>query len=219
VDYPLAPEHPYPAALDGIRAAYLALLEQGQDPGGLVVAGDSAGGGLVLSLLLALGRDGLPAPACGVLLSPWVDLTLSGTSMRAMRSRDPMLPVRWLELCARRYAGGKRLTEALLSPLNADLRDLPPLLLQVGSEEVLLSDSLRLALRLSSAGQPFDLEIREGCWHVWHLFAPWLPEAGAAIDAAAAHARRHLRATKPVGAALAEGGHGRDGGGRLSRRA
>ncbi|TJY63195.1 alpha/beta hydrolase [Sinimarinibacterium sp. CAU 1509] len=185
VDYRLAPEHPFPAATDDALAAYRALLEQGVDPATLVIAGDSAGGGLALACALQVRDGGLPLPAALVLFSPWTDLSLSGASMQGLANQDDMLDPDRLRDAANTYLDGAAATTALASPLNADLHGLPPVLIQVSDCEVLLDDSRRLLDSLHAAGSPAHMSVWHGMHHVWPLFAGLVPEADAALDEAA----------------------------------
>lgn len=179
--YRLAPEYPFPAALQDAGTGYQWLLTQGVRPEKIVLAGDSAGGGLALSTLLWIRQQKLPMPAAAVLLSPWVDLTLSGASMQTHETIDPVISRKALELAAGWYAGDTPRTDPLLSPLHADLAGLPPLLIQVGSDEILLSDSTRLAERAQTAGVKTTIEVWDGMWHAWHGATTSLPEASQAI--------------------------------------
>lgn len=182
VDYRLAPEHPYPAALDDAVAAYCWAVEHGRaDPARTVLAGDSAGGGLTVATLVALRDAGMPLPAAGVCLSPWVDLTQSGESIRTRAGEDPM--VRGEDLCrwAAEYARGVDPADSDLSPLFADLAGLPPLLIDVGTAEVLLDDARRLAERAAAAGVDVTLTVADEMVHVWQFFAGSVPEADDAI--------------------------------------
>lgn len=182
VDYRLAPEHPHPAALDDAVAAYRwAVEEAGADPARTVIAGDSAGGGLTAATLVAL-RDGdIPLPAAGVCLSPWTDLTQSGTSMQERADEDPMVRAADLDRWAAAYSGGVDASDPRISPLFADLAGLPPLLIEVGTSEVLLDDARRLAARAEQAGVDVTLTVAEDMVHVWHFFAGVVPEADDAI--------------------------------------
>lgn len=182
-DYRLAPEHPFPAALKDAMAVYSRLLSQGQDPSQLFVAGDSAGGGLGLALALALRDAGLPLPAGLVLLSPWVDLSLSGPSISSHAQRDPMLNPSWLRASSEAYRSGMSERDPACSPLFADMAGLPPTLIQVGSEEILLSDAQHLAARMQEAGVDCDQQSFEGLWHVFQLHYGLLDGADQAIAA------------------------------------
>jgi monoterpene epsilon-lactone hydrolase len=180
-DYRLAPEHPFPAALDDARASYGFLLAEGLDPRRIVLIGDSAGGGLVFSLMLRLRDEGVPLPGAAVALSPWTDLAMTGDSLRRNAAADPMIdPDRVLPLAAYYLAGTDPRTP-YASPLYGDLAGLPPSLIQVGSDEVLRDDSVRLATRLRAAGVRVVLEIWPRMPHVWHAFAPLVPESRRAI--------------------------------------
>jgi len=189
LDYRLAPEHPYPAAVDDAVAAYRWLLDQGIAPGGVVVAGDSAGGGLTVATLLALRDARTPLPAAGVCISPWVDLTCSGESYRTKAAADPIVQREGVDQMARAYLGSTPPRTPLASPLFAELGGLPPLLIQVGSDEVLLDDSVQLAERARAAGTDATLEVWDRMIHVWHWFLPMLDEAQSAIDGIGRFAR------------------------------
>jgi acetyl esterase/lipase len=186
LDYRLAPEHPYPAAVDDARAAYEGLLAQGIAPAQIALAGESAGGGLAVATLLALREAGLPLPSCGFVMSPYVDLTLSGETLSGKRDVDPLLTPEGLRARAPDYVGRADASDPRISPIFGDLRGLPPLLIQVGSHEVLLSDALRLAARAAIADVPVTLEVTPGVPHVFQAYAGLLDEAGAALDRAAA---------------------------------
>jgi phosphinothricin tripeptide acetyl hydrolase len=182
LDYRLAPEHPYPAAVDDATAAYRWLLDQGIAPGHIVIGGDSAGGGLTVATLLALRDARLPLPAGGVCISPWVDLTFSGASYRTRAAVDPIVTRPGIDEMARAYLGTTSARAPLASPLFADLRGLPPLLIHVGSDEVLLDDAVQLADRAKAVGVDATLEVWDRMVHVWHWFLPMLDEAQSAVD-------------------------------------
>lgn len=186
VAYRLAPEHPHPAAVEDAVAALRWLYAQGFAPSRVAIGGDSAGGGLTLATLLALRDAGGPLPAAGVCISPWTDLSASGDSIRTKASVDPMVTEGPLRQMAAAYLGGKDPRTPLASPLFADLRGLPPLLVQVGEAELLLDDATRLASRARDAGVDVTLEVWEGMFHVWHAFADMLPEAAHACERIAA---------------------------------
>jgi acetyl esterase/lipase len=195
VDYRLAPEHPFPAALEDCRAAYRRLLKDGTAPGDIVIAGDSAGGNLTLAMLLALRDAGDPLPAAAVCISPMTDLEGTGESFRT--KKDPALTAEFALLMARHYAGEQDPRLPLLSPYHGDLRGLPPLLIHVGGDEILLSDATRFADKARAAGVDVSLAVWPKLWHVWHFFAPSLPEARRAIDAIAAFIRGRLMPAEP----------------------
>ena len=181
IDYRLAPEHPYPAAVDDAVASYERLLGNGIDPARVVIGGDSAGGGLTLACLLALRSAGTPLPAGAILISPWTDLSGSGGSMQGRLAADPMLSGDLLAPMATAYAGEAGLTDPGVSPLFGDLACLPPLLVQVGDDEVLLDDSTRLAERAETVGVSVRLHVFEGAFHVFQMF-PTLPESREALE-------------------------------------
>jgi len=183
LDYRLAPEHPYPAAVEDATSAYRWLLDQAIAPDHIVIAGDSAGGGLTVATLLALREARVPLPAGGVCISPWVDLTCGGASYATKADADPIVRRAGVEEMARAYLGATPPRTPLASPLFADLRGLPPLLIHVGSDEVLLDDAVQLAERARAAGVDATLEIYERMIHVWHWFLPMLEEAETAVEA------------------------------------
>lgn len=182
LNYRLAPEHPFPAPVDDAVAAYRWLLAQGISPGNIAVAGDSAGGGLAIATLLALRDAGEPLPAAGIGISPWVDMEGTGESMTTRAAVDPVVQKEGLLGMAKLYLGDADPKNPLAAPLHADLAGLPPLLLQVGDAETLLDDSTRLAERARAAGVDVTLKVWDEMPHVWHLFAPILPEGRQAID-------------------------------------
>ena len=183
LDYRLAPEHPFPAAVEDATAAYRWLLDQAIAPEHIVIAGDSAGGGLTVATLLALREARVPLPAGGVCISPWVDLTCSGASYATKAAADPIVRRAGVEEMARAYLGATPPRTPLASPLFADLRGLPPLLIHVGSDEVLLDDAVQLAERAKAGGVDATLEIYDRMIHVWHWFLPMLDEAQTAVEA------------------------------------
>jgi epsilon-lactone hydrolase len=189
-DYRLAPEDPFPAAIDDAVAVYCWLVEQGFEPGRIVISGDSAGGGIAVALLIALRDRGVALPAGAIGISPFVDLTLSSPSIGANEGRDPQVTRPFLSSAVRRYlAADVDPKTPLASPVFADLAGLPPLILQVGGDELLLDDSLRLAEAAEAAGVDVTVERWEGLMHVWHQMAPRLPEAEAALESLAAWLR------------------------------
>jgi phosphinothricin tripeptide acetyl hydrolase len=183
LDYRLAPEHPYPAAVEDATSAYRWLLDQAVAPGRIVIAGDSAGGGLTVAALLALREARVPLPAAGVCISPWVDLTCGADTYRTKAAVDPIVTRAGVAQMAQAYLGATPPRSPLASPLFADLRGLPPLLIHVGSEEVLLDDARQLAERARAAGVETSLEVYERMIHVWHWFLPMLDEAQSAVEA------------------------------------
>ncbi len=182
IDYRLAPEHPFPAAPDDCLRAYRWLLASGVAPTRLVIAGDSAGGGLALATLLALRDAGDPLPAAAVCLSPWADLEGTGDSARSGAVDDPLIPVEGLIGMGQLYLAGANARDPRASPLYGDYRGLPPLLIQVGTREVLLDDARRVAERARAAGVNVHLECEEGLIHVWPLFGAGVPESREAVE-------------------------------------
>ncbi|HLG46824.1 MAG TPA: alpha/beta hydrolase [Reyranella sp.] len=176
LDYRLAPEHPFPAAVDDAAKAWRWLLKQGLAANKLAIAGDSAGGGLTIATLVNLRDQKLGLPACAVAISPWVDLEGVGTSMTARSAQDPMVQKAGLTWMADMYLGGKDARAPLAAPLHADLKGLPPILVQVGTAETLLDDATRIAERLHSAGGDVKLSVWPNMLHVFPLFAPILSE-------------------------------------------
>jgi acetyl esterase/lipase len=181
LDYRLAPEHPFPAALDDAVSAYQWLLANGANARKLAVIGDSAGGGLTLALLLKLRDRGMPLPAAAVTLSPWTDLALTGPSIRLNTDADPMLNADDLPQFASDYLAGANPKDPYASPLYGDPSGLPPTLFHVGSDEILRDDAVRMAEKMVGAKCEVDLEVWPRMPHVWHLLAPVVPEAMAAI--------------------------------------
>jgi monoterpene epsilon-lactone hydrolase len=182
IDYRLAPENPHPAAVEDAVAAYRWLLGDGVEPSRIVLAGDSAGGGLTIATLVALRDRGDRLPAAGVCICPWVDMECSGKSMEVNADADPLVKRDLVAKMAAAYLQGQDPRTALASPLHADLRGLPPLLIQAGQSETLLDDAGRLAERATIAGVDVTYEPWPEMIHVWHWFGSFLPEARQAID-------------------------------------
>ena len=180
-EYRLTPEHAFPAPLEDARGAWQWLLDQGARPESLALAGDSAGGGLSLALAMSLRDECRPLPSCLVCLSPWTDLACTGPTLESHGELDPMLPADGIRECAARYSSGQDPRNPSISPLYGNVEGLPPLLIQVGTHEVLLSDSERLAAAARAAGVETTLEVWDAMLHVWHLFAWCVPEARRAI--------------------------------------
>ncbi|WP_322043930.1 alpha/beta hydrolase [Paraburkholderia sp. J67] len=190
LDYRLAPEHPFPAALDDALAAYRRLLADGVRPESLVIAGDSAGGGLALATLVALRDAGVRLPAGALLYSPWTDLAVTGESIRTNDGRDPMFCGDVFARVAALYLGAASATDPYVSPLYAEFQGLPPLFMLAGSTETLLDDTLRVAQRARAAGVQVECEIGRGLPHIWPIYAPFMPEARRALDDSARFVKR-----------------------------
>jgi monoterpene epsilon-lactone hydrolase len=192
VDYRLAPEHPYPAAVDDALAAYEALLQGGAAPSDIAFAGESAGGGLAIATLVNARDHGLPLPAAAFVMSPYADLTLAGTTLETKRKADPLLSREALQARVPDYTAGQDAALGLISPIFADLSGLPPLIIQGGSHEVLLDDALRLTQRAATADVEVTLDITPGVPHVFQAYFPILDEAAAALDRAGQFLSAHL---------------------------
>jgi monoterpene epsilon-lactone hydrolase len=192
VGYRLAPEHPFPAASEDARSAYRFLLDQGIAPSKIVIGGDSAGGGLTLALMTSVRDTREPLPACAWLVSPWVDLQMTGASLAEKAVIDPLISKSYLEELATAYLAGADPANPLASPLNADLGGLPPLLVQVGSAETLLDDAVRIARQAGAADVRVNLEIWPHMIHAWHLWAAQLEAGRRAIASAGVFIRAHL---------------------------
>ncbi|HEY2268649.1 MAG TPA: alpha/beta hydrolase [Streptosporangiaceae bacterium] len=196
VDYRLAPEHPYPAAVDDALAAYEALLGGGTDPSDIVFAGESAGGGLAVATMVNARDYGLPGPAAAYLMSPYADLTLAGATLETKREADPLLSRESLAARVPDYTSGQDPALGLISPIFADLTGLSPLIIQGGTHEVLLDDAIRLAARAAVADVQVTLDITPGVPHVFQAYAPILDEAAAALDRAGQFLSAHLTAAQ-----------------------
>lgn len=197
IEYRLAPEHVYPAAIDDCLAAYRALICD-VDPATITIAGDSAGGGAALSTLVALRDAGDPLPGATYLMSPWTDLTGSGESLVTRAAFDPIIDPTKIAQAGRVYAGATPLDDPGVSPLFADLGGLPPMLIQTGMDEVLLSDSIRLADRAREAGVDVTLDLADAMWHVYQSFSRLMPEARDALVRAAVFMRSRIPARLPA---------------------
>jgi len=198
VDYRLAPEHPFPAALDDAVTAYRWLLADGAEPQRIAVMGDSAGGGLALSLLLRLRDESIRLPAAAVALSPWTDLALTGLSFKLNASADPLVSTEQARRFVDYYLAGADPRTPYASPLYGKPEGLPPTIIQVGSDEVLRDDAVRMADRMRAAGCRVELEIWPRMPHVWHLFAPVMPEARRAIERIGAFVTNAMRPLHPL---------------------
>jgi acetyl esterase/lipase len=192
VGYRLAPEHPFPAALEDARTAYALLRARGYSPERVAVGGDSAGGGLTLALMISLRAAGEPLPGCGWLVSPWVDLEMSGSTMASKAAIDPLIQKPYLVQLASAYLHGADARNPLVSPLRADLSGLPPLLTQVGSAETLLDDAVRIVARAGADDVAATLEIWPHMIHAWPLWADRLEAGRAALASAGAFIRARL---------------------------
>lgn len=196
VGYRLAPENPFPAALDDALAAYEFVLSQGVAAERIAIGGDSAGGGVTLATLLSLRAAGRPMPACAWLVSPWVDLEMTGATLDSKADVDPLIHRDYLEELATNYCGGHSRRDPLVSPIHADLAGLPPTLVQVGSAETLLDDAVAIAGRLGAADVAAQLEIWPHMIHAWHLWAARLAAGRQAVASAGAFLAAHLSATE-----------------------
>ena len=198
VDYRLAPEHPYPAAVDDALAAYEALLEGGTAPSDIAFAGESAGGGLAIATLVNARDRGLALPAAAFVMSPYADLTLAGTTMETKRDADPLLSRENLQARVSDYTSGQDAALGLISPIFAGLSGLPPLIIQAGTHEVLLDDAVRLARQAATADVQVTLDITPGVPHVFQAYYPILDEAAAALDRAGQLLSAHLAGAERV---------------------
>jgi monoterpene epsilon-lactone hydrolase len=194
LDYRLAPEHPFPAPVEDAVAAYRYLLAQGFKPERIAIAGDSAGGGLVVAAMVAIREAGLAQPGCGWCLSPWIDMEALGGSMESKADTDPMVQKAGILEIAKAYLGGADPRSPLAAPLYADLTGIAPLLIQVGAAETLLDDAIRLAQRAGAADVRVDLQVWPEMVHVWPLFWPELAAGKRALGEAGAWIRQALGA-------------------------
>ena len=192
VDYRLAPEHPYPAAVDDALAAYEALLDNGNARSDIVLAGESAGGALAVATLVNARDHGLPLPAAAFVMSPYADLTLAGTTMETKREVDPLMSREALQARVADYTAGQDAALGLISPIFADLSGLPPLIIQAGTYEVLLDDAVRLAREAITADVEVTLDITPRVPHVFQAYHPILDEAAAALERAGRLLSAHL---------------------------
>ena len=197
VDYRLAPEHPYPAAVDDALAAYEALL-RGTAPSDIAFAGESAGGGLAIATLVNARDHGLPLPAAAFAMSPYADLTLAGATMETKREADPLLSPQALHVRVTDYTAGQDAALGLISPIFAELSGLPPLIIQAGTHEVLLDDAIRLARQAATADVQVTLDITPHVPHVFQAYYPILDEAATALDRAGQLLSAHLASAERV---------------------
>jgi epsilon-lactone hydrolase len=193
LDYRLAPEHPFPAALEDALSGYRYLVAQGIQPADIAIAGESAGGGLAVATLVSLRDANLPLPACAWLSSPWVDLEMSGGTMVTKAAVDPLIQKPYLTELAAAYLKGQDPRMPMVSPIHADLHGLPPMLIQVGSDETLLDDAVRLAGVAGAAEVRTTLQIWPQMIHAWHLFYAQLADGRRALAEVGAFLRAHLR--------------------------
>jgi acetyl esterase/lipase len=198
VDYRLAPEHPYPAAVDDALAAYQALLEGGTAPSDIALAGESAGGGLAIATLVNARDHGLPLPAAALVMSPYVDLTLAGATMDTKREADPLFTPEAFPARVADYTAGQDPALGLISPIFAELSGLPPLVIQAGTHEVLLDDAVRLARQAATGDVQVTLDITPRVPHVFQAYHPILDEAAAALDRAGQLLSAHLASAARV---------------------
>ena len=191
-DYRLAPEHPFPSALEDATSAYRWLLDTGLTGGDISIAGDSSGGGLSIATSISLRDAGEPSPASIVCISPWTDLEMSGNSIKTHAEIDPMLNLQSLKIMASNYIGDGDPRSPLISPIHSDLKGISPLLIHVGSDEMLLDDSTRIAEKAKSAEVDVTIKIYDQMWHAWHLNVRLMPEAKNAIKELGSFIRKHF---------------------------
>ena len=198
LDYRLAPEYPFPAPIEDTLAGYRHLIAQGFKPANIALAGDSAGGGLVVAALVAIRDAGLPQPACGWAISPWVDMEAIGASMTSKAGEDPTVQKDGIAFMASSYLNGADPRHPLAAPLYADLTGIAPLLIQVGAAETLLDDSVRLAGVAGAAHVPVTLEIWPEMIHVWHNYHPNLTAGRRAIERGGAYVKAIMDGNPPI---------------------
>jgi monoterpene epsilon-lactone hydrolase len=191
-EFRLAPEYPFPAALDDGMTVYRWLIDSGISPQKIVIVGDSSGGGLTMALAILLREKNAPLPAAIACLSPWADLALTGESLTTRAKVDPICSIEESQFHATHYIGEHDAQAPLVSPIYADLHGLPPIFIQAGDREILLSDAIRLADRAHTDGVDTELEVWDGMWHVWHLFARYVPEGQRAINKVGAFICKYL---------------------------
>lgn len=198
-EYRLAPEHPFPAAIEDAVGVYRSLLARGFKPSDIYIAGDSAGGGLTIATLLSLRHEAVPLPAAAVLLSPLLDVTASGESAVTRAGQDPWFDAKEVVVVADNYCrGGEDLKHPLVSPVFANVAGLPPTFIQVGDDEILLSDSTRFAEKMKAAGLDVEIEVWPEMWHVFQLFVGKMPESRRAIRRIGAYLRKRMKSVKPL---------------------
>jgi monoterpene epsilon-lactone hydrolase len=199
-NYRLAPEHPFPAGLEDCVAVYRELVASGVSPADIAIGGDSAGGGMTMAVLLRLRDAGDVLPRAAVLLSPWLDLRGTGESTKTRARQDPMFKVEDMPNAARHYAPPEEQANPLVSPVYADVHGLPPILIQVGDHEILLSDSTRIAEKISAAGGQVTLQVWPHMWHVFQYFIGRMPEAKKSLVDVANYLRRLFPGAVPEAA-------------------
>ena len=181
-EYKLAPEYPFPSAINDALKVYRWILKQGIKSSNIIISGDSAGGGLAVATVMSLRDNGEPLPAGIICISPWVDLCCKGNSHVTKAKVDPALTLSYVRECILHYAGQEDLKNPFLSPIYGDFHNLPPMLIQVGSEEILLDDSIVLAKKARSANVDVNFKIWNGMWHEWHMFGNFIPESRQALE-------------------------------------
>ncbi|MDH3363472.1 MAG: alpha/beta hydrolase [Gammaproteobacteria bacterium] len=198
-EYRLAPENPFPAAIEDAVGVYRSLLAGGFKPSDIFIAGDSAGGGLTIAMLLSLRHAGVPLPAAAVLLSPFLDVTASGESAVTRADQDPWFDAKEVVMVADNYCrAGEDLKNPLVSPVFANVAGLPPTFIQVGDDEILLSDSTRFAEKMEAAGLDVEIEVWPEMWHVFQLFVGKMPESRRAIRKIGAYLRARIESVEPL---------------------